>query len=129
MNDMKVYLYLIGIILFITACQSNDSQLIGAWDDQRGQILVFEGEGEGQWIFYKKGRDTFDINYTVDASADPSTLDLSLKKGALEGKSLYCIYKFNKKGDMLCDCEREKSARPTDFGSRQAKTYVRIDNK
>lgn len=123
---MKYSLLLAAILIFQSAF-AQDKKIIGTWDNDKGQILVFRKEGKALWIFYSESkRDTFEIKYRTDFRATPSKLDLTdFQVGPLKGKTLYGILEFADKKTIRFDCEpgTTEAVRPKEFNPAQVQTY------
>jgi uncharacterized protein (TIGR03067 family) len=74
--------------------------------------LVFDGS---TFIVRKAGRDFFKGTFTLDASARPKTIDLSITEGEHEGGRMLGIYTWD--GDRLkwCTTTPQGGDRPTEF--------------
>lgn len=123
---MKYILLFTATLVFQSAFGQN-KKILGTWDNDKGQILVFQKEGKALWIFYSEiKRDTFAIKYRADFKANPSKLDLSdFQVGPLKGRTLYGILEFVDKKTIRFDCEpgATEAVRPKEFNPAQVQTY------
>lgn len=123
---MKYILLFTATLVFQSAFGQN-KKILGAWDNDKGQILVFQKEGKALWIFYSESkRDTFAIKYRADFKANPGKLDLTdFQVGPLKGRTLYGIIEFVDKKTIRFDCEpgATEAVRPKEFNPAQVQTY------
>lgn len=130
MKQSFILLFLISRLISCTATKKlTEKNLIGAWDNKNGQILVFNPGKQALWIFYSETkRDTFNITYRTDFFKEPKYLDLTdFKTGPLKGRTLYGIIEFEKDHSFRFDCEPSLKNRPMTFGSRQTQKYYRLE--
>jgi hypothetical protein len=123
---MKYLLIIPALLLFQTAV-AQDKKLQGAWDNNKGQLLVFQKDNQAYWIFYSESkRDTFKIKYRTNLKTQPAQLDLTdFQVGPLKGKTLYGIVEWTDKRTIRFDCEpgTTDSVRPKAFNPTQTQTY------
>ena len=123
---------IIFCLLFLSGCFSalaQSKKLTGTWDNQNGQLLVFQKNRNALWIFYSENkRDTFVIKFSADLKKNPGQLDLSgFKEGPLSGKTLFGIVEFKGKNIIRFDCEPgvTEAVRPKEFNPGQTQTYYK----
>ena len=125
---MRSIILLITIITSIAA-HAQLKKLKGRWDNQNGQVLVFQKNNKALWIFYSETKsDTFRIQYAANLNTSPSQLDLSgFSSGPLQGKTLFGIVEFKGRNIIRFDCEPGKTAevRPKQFNTEQTQTYYK----
>lgn len=130
MKQTFMLLFLLAGLVSCTATKKlTEKNLIGAWDNHNGQILVFRPGNEALWIFYSETkRDTFNISYRTNLLMDPVHLDLTdFKSGPLKGRTLYGIVALEKHHAFRFDCEPSQKNRPMTFESKQTQRYYRLE--
>jgi hypothetical protein len=125
---MKFIIILLAAIAALP-CFAQNKKLKGTWDNQNGQILVFQKNNNALWIFYTEDkRDTFNIQYAANFKAKPNQLDLSgFAMGPLKGKTLFGILEFKSNNIIRFDCEpgATDTVRPKNFNPEQTQTYYK----
>lgn len=123
------YILLLAATFTVNLAVGQDKRLRGTWDNEKGQILVFQEGNRALWIFYSEGkRDTFKIKYSADFKAKPYRLDLTdFALGPLKGRTLYGIIEYPDEKTMKFDCEpgKDESVRPVIFNPQQTQTYMK----
>ncbi len=123
------YLFIVLSTMATLPCLAQSKKLKGTWDNQNGQILVFQKNNKALWIFYsEEKRDTFNIQYAADFKTTPNQLDLSgFATGTLQGKTLFGILEFKSNNIIRFDCEpgTADTVRPKVFHPEQTQTYYK----
>jgi hypothetical protein len=129
MKQSFILLFFVNSFISCTTTKKlTQKDLVGAWDNKNGQILVFHPSKQALWVFYSEAkRDTFNITYRTDFLKEPKYLDLTdFKTGPLKGGTLYGIVEFEKDHSFRFDCEPSQKNRPMTFASRQTQRYYRL---
>jgi uncharacterized protein (TIGR03067 family) len=125
---MSKSLLAILTMVLISSCAS-DKKIIGAWQNDKGQTMIFKKDYTAMWLFAQPGKtDTFRIQYRFDKSKQPNRLDLyNFQGGPLKGKTLFGIVSFA--GDsFICDFEAGviDTIRPVNFNEKEKQVFKRI---
>lgn len=104
-------------------CGDAGDALVGTWSGSGSAgTITFEDDGSASWVLGEaSAADTFDVEYELDPSADPTALDLTgFDHGPYAGHSLFCIVDFPAPEAFRLDCVPgdDPAARPEDFGNQ-----------
>ena len=121
--NMQKHLLIIFLTIFssIIFAQNKDSKLIGTWKSVNQEDVIYANFDKEGYVYMINNGDTiggknFNIRnkrgsmfYYVNTETNPKTLDyfVNFDKPEEEDKTLYGIYKFNKKGELVL-CQNYK---------------------
>lgn len=133
MNDRIHPLLIVVFLLHLLACNKvGDEGLQGAWENNKGQVLVFQENGEMLWIQpMREAADTFYMKYRLDETAQPNTVDFySIENGPFKGKKIYGLAEFTSEGfkraiRLNIRVGADETSRPESLESGKIDLYVK----
>ncbi len=128
---LSVHLLFAGVAACLYACGQNARcpPLSGTWSDREGQDLVFKEGGKAFWLtHFGSMSDTIALEYALDCSTNPVTLDLmQFSGGPHSGKILFGIVEWLSDSSFRFRYEAglQSDTRPKTFDDQQTIRFLK----